>query len=407
MTDEQLTAEGAMPARNRVVAACCVAALPTIIHVATQSIFGGTSTDIRLSLEASSASMGVMAASVGVFIMLVSPAAGAMVDRAGPRRTLVAATIGYGMCCAWFALSGSVANSTASRITMGLFAAFLYPAVISVLARLVPPERRQRAIGRMQLAIGLAGILGSLAATPVLASDSWRTVMAVPMVTAIPLGAVLWLVLAMPQLKGRRAMGGKAAPLTLRQVLARAEIRTACVLAISTGGIMIALGGMLNATAARIVWKLPEESWGSVNAAFYLGYAVGAPALAALTRRIGQGRMLRGALVLLAVSLAAWIYVPLDAGAPAACAVTFGCGLGASAMSIAVTIAVRAVPVESAGVASGILISAISLGGMVIQAGSMASTLVPGSTPLGRVQACAAAVIAVVMMGYAVARRVA
>jgi hypothetical protein len=37
----------------------------------------------------------------------------------------------------------------------------------------------------------------------------------------------------------------------------------------------------------------------------------------------------------------------------------------------------------------------------------MASTLVPGSTPLGRVQACAAAVIAVVMMGYAVARRVA
>jgi hypothetical protein len=111
--------------------------------------------------------------------------------------------------------------------------------------------------------------------------------------------------------------------------------------------------------------------------------------------------------VLLAVSLAAWIYVPLDAGAPAACAVTFGCGLGASAMSIAVTIAVRAVPVESAGVASGILISAISLGGMVIQAGSMASTLVPGSTPLGRVQACAAAVIAVVMMGYAVARRVA
>jgi hypothetical protein len=75
-------------------------------------------------------------------------------------------------------------------------------------------------------------------------------------------------------------------------------------------------------------------------------------------------------------------------------------------MSIAVTIAVRAVPVESAGVASGILISAISLGGMVIQAGSMASTLVPGSTPLGRVQACAAAVIAVVMTGYAVARRV-
>lgn len=396
-----------MPARNRVVAACCVAALPTIIHVATQSLFGGTATDIRTSLEATSVAMGAMAAAVGLGIMLVSPAAGALVDRFGARRTLTSATLGYAMCCAALAMSGSVASSTASRVAMGLFAAFLYPAFVAVVARLVVPEHRQRAISRMQLAIGLAGILGSLAATPVLASDSWRIAIGAPMATAIPLAIALWMVLAMPRLRGRRATGGQAPPLTLQQVLARAEVRTACAVAMATGGIMIAMGGMLNATAARIVWKLPEESWGAANAAFYLGYALGGIALASLTQRFGKGRALRGALALLVVSLATYVYLPLEGVAPAACAVTFCCGLGASAMSIAVTIAVRAVPPESAGVASGITISAMTMSGMAIQVGSMASTLVPGSTPLGRVQVCAAAVIAVVMMGWAAARRVA
>jgi predicted MFS family arabinose efflux permease len=241
----------------------------------------------------------------------------------------------------------------------------------------------------------------------VLASDSWRIAIGAPMATAIPLAIALWIALAMPRLRGRRATGGQAPPLTLQQVLARTEVRTACAVAMATGGIMIAMGGMLNATAARIVWKLPEDSWGAANATFYLGYALGGIALASLTQRFGKGRALRGALALLVVSLATYVYLPLEGVAPAACAVTFCCGLGASAMSIAVTIAVRAVPPESAGVASGITISAMTMSGMAIQVGSMASTLVPGSTPLGRVQGCAAAVIAVVMMGWAAARRVA
>jgi MFS family permease len=406
VTGDRSTTVDALPSRTRVIAACCISALPTITHVMTQSVFGGAATDIKTSLEATSLSMGVLAAAVGVGIMLVSPAAGALVDRFGVRRALTSATLGYGVCCAVLAMSGSVASSTASRVAMGLFAAFLYPAFIAVVARLVTPGNRQRAISGMQLAIGLAGILGSLAATPVLASDSWRVAIGAPMLTAVPLAIALWLALAMPQLRGRRATGGATPPLTLRQVLGRAEIRTACAVAMATGGIMIAMGGLLNATAARIVWKLPEESWGAANAAFYLGYALGGIVLVSLTRRFGRGRALRGALALLAVSLATFIYLPIEGVAPAACAATFCCGLGASAMSIAVTIAAQAVPAESAGMASGITISAMTMSGMAIQVGSMASTLVPGSTPLGRAQACGAAVIAVVVMGWRAARRV-
>jgi MFS family permease len=110
-------------------------------------LFGGVMTDIRSMLEVSSFGMGVMAAAFNLPSVLLQPGAGALVDRLGAQRMLTAATVGYAACCAWFAFSGSASNATA--------------------ARLVAAEGRQRAIGLMQMAIGLAGVSGSLLATPV------------------------------------------------------------------------------------------------------------------------------------------------------------------------------------------------------------------------------------------------
>jgi hypothetical protein len=93
-------------------------------------------------------------------------------------------------------------------------------------------------------------------------------------------------------------------------------------------------------------------------------------------------------------------------GVVLACAFTFCAGLGASAMSIAVGVAVRAVPAESAGAASGLVVSSMACSGMVIQAAAMATTAIPGTTPVGRSQACAAGVIVVVLGALWVARNV-
>ena len=394
------------PGPRLVLVVCCLAALPTIVHALTQSLFGGVMTDIRAMLEVSSFGMGVMAAAFNLPSVLLQPGAGALVDRLGAQRMLTAATVGYAACCAWFAFSGSASNATAARLVMGSFAAFLYPAFISVIARLVAAEGRQRAIGLMQMAIGFAGVSGSLLATPVLASDSWRLALGGPAFTALPLAIALWVMLAHPLLRGRSAAGGSAPPLRLRQVLAIPDIRRACVAAAGTGGIMIALGGLLNVTNARVVWKLPEASWGTVNAAFFIGFALGGPILARVARSFGPRRTLCGAIALLAVSLAAWAYLPVEQGVALACAFTFCAGLGASAMSIAVGVAVRAVPVESAGAASGLVVSSMACSGMVIQAAAMATTAIPGTTPVGRSQSCAAGVIVVVLGALWVARNV-
>jgi len=148
-----------------------------------------------------------MAAAFNLPSVLLQPGAGALVDRLGAQRMLTAATVGYAACCAWFAFSGSASNATAARLVMGSFAAFLYPAFISVIARLVAAEGRQRAIGLMQMAIGFAGVSGSLLATPVLASDSWRLALGGPAFTALPLAIALWIMLAHPLLRGRSAAG--------------------------------------------------------------------------------------------------------------------------------------------------------------------------------------------------------
>jgi hypothetical protein len=124
-----------------------------------------------------------------------------------------------------------------------------------------------------------------------------------------------------------------------------------------------------------VVWNLPEASWGTVNAAFFIGFALGGPILARIARSFGPRRTLCGAIALLAVSLAAWAYLPVEQGVALACAFTFCAGLGASAMSIAVGVAVRAVPVESAGAASGLVVSSMACSGMVIQAAAMAKIL--------------------------------
>ena len=128
--------------------------------------------------------------------------------------------------------------------------------------------------------------------------------------------------------------------------------------------------------------------------------------LARVARSFGPRRTLCGAIALLAVSLAAWAYLPVEQGVAVACAFTFCAGLGASAMSIAVGVAVRAVPVESAGAASGLVVSSMACSGMVIQAAAMATTAIPGTTPVGRSQACAAGVIVIVLGALWVARKV-
>jgi hypothetical protein len=66
-----------------VLVVCCLAALPTIVHALTQSLFGGVMTDIRSMLEVSSFGMGVMAAAFNLPSVLLQPGAGAQrrVDR--------------------------------------------------------------------------------------------------------------------------------------------------------------------------------------------------------------------------------------------------------------------------------------------------------------------------------------
>ena len=385
---------------------CVLVGIPSTLHAASQAFFGGLGTDIREALGASSLSMGILAAAFSLPIVLFSPVAGLLVDRLGARRTLSSAMVGYGLGNAVFGLSTWLPGSIAARMAMGGCAAFLYPAFIAVALPLVPADRKQRVIGWMQLSVGLTAILASLATTRILATDTWRVSFWAMAALMVAMGAVLVRALAGPH-PDRPGAAVRAMPtLSVRQALAIPDIRRACLVAFTTGGIMVAFGGLLTVTVARIVWKIPETDWGFLNASFYLAFALGGIGLVFATRRFGLPRTLRAMLLVLAGSLAALCYLPMSIGTPAACVMTFGLGLGASAMSLATTVAVRAVPVASAGVASSLTVAAMSFGGLVLQTGPMATSLIPESTPLGRAQGCAAVILALVFFAYGTARRI-
>lgn len=383
-----------------------LAAIPNNLHAASQALFGGLASDIRQALGASNLSMGLLAAVFSVPVILLSPVAGMLVDRLGARRTLSSAIVGYGLSSALFAVSASLPGSLAARMAMGGCNAFLYPAFIAVALRLVPSERKQRVIGWMQLSIGLTAILASLGATQILATDTWRVAFWTVAALMVTIGAVLARALAGPS-PDRHGLPERAVPsLSVRQALAIPDIRRACVVAFTTGGIFVGFGGLLTLSVARIVWKIPETDWGLLHASFYLAFALGGIGLVHVTRRFGLSRTIRAMLLVLAGSLAALVYLPMSIGTPAACVMTFGLGLGVSAVSLATTVAVRAVPVTSSGVASSLMVAAMSFGGLVLQVGAMATSLIPESTPLGRAQACAAVILAIVFFAYATASRI-
>src|SRR5437660_2178923 len=81
--------------------------------------------------------------------------AGSLGDRYGRRLALNGGLVIFGAASGLAALAGSSGQLIAARAAMGVGAAFVMPATLSVLAHVFPPEERRRAIA---IWAGFAGI---------------------------------------------------------------------------------------------------------------------------------------------------------------------------------------------------------------------------------------------------------
>ncbi len=119
-----------------------------------------------------------------VFAVLLLPA-GAVGDRYGRRRALIAGLLVFGGASAAAMATTSADALIGLRGLIGLGAALVMPATLSTITGTFPPAERGRAIGVWAGVAGAAAILGLLCSGILLEWFSWRSVFAFNVVLAV------------------------------------------------------------------------------------------------------------------------------------------------------------------------------------------------------------------------------
>lgn len=149
------------------------------------SVYGPLLVPIQAEFNVNFATLSVLVAVPSLSRVLVTPAAGYLTDRVGPRRLLGIASLAFaaGALAAasapsFWALVGAVFGS-------GFAAAFIESAAVAHLVRLAPPAARGRTISR-----GLTGFQVGMLASPVAAGGlavalGWRSALVMAAVAAV------------------------------------------------------------------------------------------------------------------------------------------------------------------------------------------------------------------------------
>jgi EmrB/QacA subfamily drug resistance transporter len=131
--------------------------------------------------------------------------AGALGDRFGRRNALIAGLVVFAVGSAWAAMSGDTSMLIAARAVMGVGAAFVMPATLSILTAVFPARERAGAISAWSAIAGVGIVVGPTLGGFLLAHFYWGSVFWVNVpLAAVALVAVLTVV---PRLAGRNNGG--------------------------------------------------------------------------------------------------------------------------------------------------------------------------------------------------------
>jgi MFS family permease len=263
-----------------------------ILAVASQAAFSmitfglpAIGVEIRHRFDLGPAGFGAVFAAVGLGSAAALIPAGALVDRVGGRRVLVAGGLLNGAGLLLAAVAGSAETYAAALVLAGIGGAAVPVAGMTALLRVFEPERRGMAMGWRQLGVPLGGTLGSAILPALAALGGVRLAMAGagvaaaatalafavvsddrPAATGIGSGQSVLGVLRIPGFKPLLAVG-------LLYVLALGAILAHYVGALRDAGLSSAAAAAgfaaLNITAAlsRIVWGRVADGDGGTRRA--------------------------------------------------------------------------------------------------------------------------------------------
>jgi EmrB/QacA subfamily drug resistance transporter len=339
--------------------------------------------------------------------------AGILADRLGRRVTLLTGLVLFGIASLVSAYADSANQLIAARALMGLGAAAIMPATLSIIANVFEPRERGRAIGVWSGAVGIGVAIGPIVGGLLLEHFWWGSVFFIN-VPVVVIGIVLVAVLV-PESRDPRPgkidllgvllsivgltlltygviKGGEdgfgdvwawgtlagAAVVLVAFVLYERQLEFPSLdvrlfssrqFSASTGMIGLvffaAMGSMFfGAFYLQLVRGYGPLASGALFVPFAAGQMIFAPRSAAMVKRFGPKAVSTVGLLLVALGLATWLFV--DAKTPIAVVATafFVMGVGmANVMPPATESIMSALPREKAGVGSAVSNTIRQLGG--------------------------------------------
>ena len=300
------------------------------LTVMAGAIIGPVVRQIQLGVGVSESLAGLIITTHGILIVVVSPVAGAVIDRVGPRRPFLLGLVLYGLGGGAGLLVESFGPLLLSRVVLGIGVAFVYTAVTVLIFTLYEGQRMDRALGLRSSANSLGAAVWPLLGGA-LGTLSWQAPFGVYLV-ALPLGAVAVLTIPETGHGGRSRGDGDGADFldAVRELLAVFR-RTPGILAVY----LLYFGANLLLYVIVVYYPQLLATLG-VTSTLWVGLylavngAAGGVSAALYDRLVARA----GRLPLVLVAFALWIggfaaavvvETPLAAGVPV---VLFGLGLG-------------------------------------------------------------------------------
>jgi DHA2 family multidrug resistance protein-like MFS transporter len=339
--------------------------------------------------------------------------AGILADRLGRRITLITGLALFGIASLVSAYAQSADQLIAARALMGLGAAAVMPATLSIIANVFEPRERGRAIGIWAGAVGLGVAIGPIVGGLLLEHFWWGSVFlinvpialagAILVATLVPesrdprpgridIAGVLLSIVGLTLLTYGVIKGGEDGfgdTVAWGSLVASAVVLTGFVVlemrlkypsldvrlfsntkfATSTGMIGLVFFGAMGAMFFGAFYLQLVRGYGPLaSGALFVPFAVGqmvfAPRSAAMVKRFGPKAVGTAGLLLVAAGLASWIFI--DATTPIwVVGAAFGImGVGmANVMPPATETIMSALPREKAGVGSAVSNTIRQLGG--------------------------------------------
>ena len=181
---------GGHPLRRRILLVLCLSLLIVVID---NTILNTALPTLARVLHAGTSSLQwITDAYTLCFAALLIPA-GALGDRFGRRRSLIAGLIVFALGSAAAAFASGTGELIGARVVMGLGATFVMPATLSILNAVFPPKERAQAIAAWSAVAGAAIVIGPTLGGLLLSHFWWGSVFLInlPLAAAALAGVVL------------------------------------------------------------------------------------------------------------------------------------------------------------------------------------------------------------------------